>query len=91
MGSYTERKQQREEKAKKKSDSTQPTRSQGKSNEPKDFDRLSTLGSIRSDMSTSALEKRLADAQARISQLETCTLQQQKTIERLMELVTKRK
>lgn len=53
----------------------------------KDMDRVSFVGSIRSDMSTSALEKKLRDAQGRIQQLESVTEQQQQMIQRLMDLL----
>jgi lipopolysaccharide biosynthesis regulator YciM len=56
-----------------------------------DMDRLSLVGSVRSDMSTSALEKRLADAQQRIKQLENVTDRQQAMIARLMEVLSERK
>jgi hypothetical protein len=57
---------------------------------PMDLDRLSRVGSITSDMSTSILEKRLLNAQTRIGQLESITQKQQDTIDKLMSLLNSR-
>lgn len=61
------------------------------SNEMQDVDRLSMIGSVNSSMSTSVLERKLGDAQRRVQYLEALTKKQQSTIDRLWELVNRRK
>jgi hypothetical protein len=57
----------------------------------RDIDKVSLIGSVRSDMSSSALEKKLADAQERIKQLQVISTQQQQTIDRLMSLISNKR
>jgi len=56
-----------------------------------DIDRMSMIGSINSGMSVSVLERKLTDAQQRIKQLEQVTRSQQTTIDRLYDLVSRKR
>lgn len=63
----------------------------GSSSSARDVDRMSLVGSISSDMSTSGLEKKLVQAQEKIKNLEAVTLRQQETIDKLMSMINKSK
>jgi uncharacterized spore protein YtfJ len=56
----------------------------------RDADRLSFVGSVKSDMSTSVLEKHLRDARERISKLEAVTQQQADIIAQLQNMIKKK-
>jgi hypothetical protein len=52
-------------------------------------DRMSQVGSIRSNMSLSAADRKLEVLQAEVARLSTITKQQAETIERLHRIVSK--
>jgi hypothetical protein len=81
MSSYKDRRESRARTAGKRSNPGQS----------RDTDRISFVGSVRSDMTGSVLERKLSDAQAKIKHLENVTNQQQQTIDKLMSLISSSK
>lgn len=91
MSSYSDKRKQRGKISSGYSTVGNGNRSSDGQQSMQDVDRLSLMGSISSAMSVSALEQKLKDAQARIQYLETLTTRQQSALERLQNLVKRKR
>jgi len=80
MSSFSEKRSQR-------NTGKQPKQSLGEGAAP---DKISFIGSVNSNMSTSAAESRLEALQLRVKELEKLSKGQQETIQKLMSLINKR-